>query len=231
MSHINKKNKMVSFLVFVLACFAGVATAQEPTNFPASYKDDLYHCRDPTKEKNTIPCDPSTFRWKLDALRPDIKPDDSLVCQEVTKILVRAKEEEELATGQSQTEEDVALWETIMESSVVDALEPCVLWAMSYGPLAPWAESMGFVGLVSDQPQHHADINDNSGELWNSKDNCDFSGTRSTIWCSLLLFWSFRAQTPSRMSMTLPSTPSSLPSPGIPSYRSPCLSTGPSSTT
>lgn len=172
----HRNHTMVSLLVFIFACCAGVALADEtetttnPT-LPSTYRDDLYHCADPTDAKYVIPCDPTTFRWRLDDLYPSIQPDDSLLCQEVVKILVRAKEQEQLDTGQlqaEQTQKDVQLWETIMETSVVDRLEPCVLWAMSYGPLAPWAASMGFdeQDHKFESGQHeHVDINDNSDPI------------------------------------------------------------------
>jgi hypothetical protein len=175
----HRNHTMVSLLVFIFACCAGVALGDEtetttnPT-LPSTYRDDLYHCADPTDAKYVIPCDPTTFRWRLDDLYPSIQPDDSLLCQEVVKILVRAKEQEQLDTGQlqaEQTQKDVQLWETIMETSVVDRLEPCVLWAMSYGPLAPWAASMGFdeQDHKFESGQHeHVDINDNSGESRNA---------------------------------------------------------------
>ena len=124
-----------------------VAMAEETIELPSTYEDDLYHCKDPTLNQNPIRCDPTTFLWDIGDLTPSVKPDDSLLCQEIVKILVRAREEEGLEPGQPQekeTEREVQLWETIMKTSVVDQLEPCVLWAMSYGPLTPWAFSMGF---------------------------------------------------------------------------------------
>ncbi len=140
--------KTVSTILALLFAFsAGVAIADDGLELPADYEDDLYHCKDPYSNQNLIRCDPMTFLWDIGDLNPVVKPDDSLLCTEIVKILVRAREEEGLEPGQPQekeTEHEVKLWETIMETSVVDQLEPCVLWAMSYGPLTPWASSMGF---------------------------------------------------------------------------------------
>jgi hypothetical protein len=171
-----------SLLAFFLACCfcAGVALADGDTaiTLPSTYRDDIYHCANPTDDRYVIPCDSTTFRWRLDDLYPSNQPDDSILCQEIVKILVRAKEQEQLDAGQlqvqDQTQNDVQLWETVMETSVVDRLEPCVLWALSYGPLTSWASSMGF-----DENDHkflesgqstHIDINDNSGEWKRSKE-------------------------------------------------------------
>jgi len=119
----------------------------EELELPEDYEDDLYHCEDPYSNQNLIRCDPATFLWDVGDLNPVVRPDNSLLCTEIVKILVRAREEDGLEPGQPQekeTEKEVQLWETIMETSVVDQMEPCILWAMSYGPLTPWAASMGF---------------------------------------------------------------------------------------
>ena len=123
---------------------------------PSDYEDDLYHCKDPTLNQNPIRCDPTTYLWDLGDLNPSEQLDDSLLCQEIVKILVRARAEENLDPGQAQaqeTQKEVQLWETIMETSVVDQLEPCVLWAMSFGPLTPYAASMGLYDDREPPPQ------------------------------------------------------------------------------
>jgi len=173
----NNHTMASSLLAFFLACCfcAEVSLADGDTTItlPSTYRDDLYHCANPTDDKYVIPCDPNTFRWRLNELYPSNQPDDSLLCQEVVKILVRAQEQEQLDAGQlqvqDQTQKDVQLWETIMETSVVDRLEPCVLWALSYGPLMPWASSMGYGEnghkFVGSGQNTHVDINDNSDPI------------------------------------------------------------------
>eukprot|EP00535_Pseudo-nitzschia_heimii_P000261 CAMPEP_0197185838 /NCGR_PEP_ID=MMETSP1423-20130617/12787_1 /TAXON_ID=476441 /ORGANISM="Pseudo-nitzschia heimii, Strain UNC1101" /LENGTH=998 /DNA_ID=CAMNT_0042636997 /DNA_START=248 /DNA_END=3244 /DNA_ORIENTATION=- len=155
------------FLAFLSAWCVGITLAEETKTIvlPNTYKDDLFHCADPTSTANIIPCDPTTFLWNLNALKPNYKPDESTICQEVVGILVRAREQEAPSTPgrlQAQTQKDVQVWESIMEASVIDELEPCVLWSMSFGLLAPWAPSMR---LDSGQHQQHVEINDNSDPL------------------------------------------------------------------
>ena len=148
-----------SLLAILLACCAGISLAKESEILvlPPTYQDDLFHCADPTNTGNLIPCNPNTFRWNLNTLKPNYQPDESPLCQEVVGILVRAREQEAPSKPVKQTEEDVQLWESIMEASVVDELEPCILWSMSFGQLAPWASSFGM-------DSEHVEINDNSGE-------------------------------------------------------------------
>ncbi|VEU35441.1 unnamed protein product [Pseudo-nitzschia multistriata] len=143
---------MVQAQRFVASAFGGLLVS--PAFFPghigladaqqaAMYPNDLYHCNDPTNEENKLACDFGTHRWDLDALDPKAPPDDSGLCSELVDILVRAKEQEQAAAGQLSSQQqtlqaDILVWETIMETSVVDSLEPCVLWAMTYGRLMRW---------------------------------------------------------------------------------------------
>ena len=194
----NNHTMASSLLAFFLACCfcAEVSLADGDTTItlPSTYRDDLYHCANPTDDKYVIPCDPTTFRWRLNELYPSNQPDDSLLCQEVVKILVRAKEQEQLDAGQlqvqDQTQKDVQLWETIMETSVVDRLEPCVLWALSYGPLMPWASSMGYGEnghkFVESGQNTHVDINDNSGE-WKCLNECNKQASAVFIYVLLCI--------------------------------------------
>lgn len=113
---------------------------------PSTYQDDVYHCEDPKSNTNLIRCDPTTYLWDIGDLNPKKKPDDSLLCEEIVKILVKAVAEANVDPGAqqaSETQREVELWESIMQTSVVDQMEPCVLYAMSFGALTPYAETMG----------------------------------------------------------------------------------------
>ncbi len=131
-------------LGFCFLFFAGTTLADG--ELPSTYQDDVYHCEDPKSNTNLIRCDPTTYLWDIGDLNPKKKPDDSLLCEEIVKILVRAVAEANVDPGAqqaSETQREVELWETIMQTSVVDQKEPCVLWAMSFGALTPYAETMG----------------------------------------------------------------------------------------
>jgi hypothetical protein len=94
----------------------------------ATILQDLYSCDDPNDPNNLISCDVDTMLWDLDALRPDQSPDTSQVCIELVQILVDAQ--------QDQDESTTIMFDEILSTVVVDALEPCVLWAMEYGALS-----------------------------------------------------------------------------------------------
>ena len=89
---------------------------QEPgVTHPADYADDVYHCHNPQRvidiadmDLFTISCDPTTWRWNVDELDPDSPPTLCLGIQSV---------------------------ETLQEP-INDWLEPCLLWAMTYGNVA-----------------------------------------------------------------------------------------------
>lgn len=171
----NNSNVLSMFLVFFLACCAGMTLAEEePTGKqrPSTYIDDLYHCDDPANASNIIPCDATTFKWELNALDPSTKIDDSALCNEIVSVLARAKESESAQAGQTvgqiqaQTQKNVGLWESIVETSVVDQTEPCILWALSYGRLAPWAVSMGFNDVRNNDQQQQ--IQADSDIMFNS---------------------------------------------------------------
>ena len=149
---------------------------------------------------NAIPCDPDTFLWKLEELNPLIQPDDSEICEEIVDILVRAKEKEQLDAGQLQTtttqdnnnniNSDIQLWEKIMETSVVDQLEPCVLWAMTYGPLTQWASSLSSTSTSTGQQQQQVEIQD-QGEYCTVYSTVLYNTYTYTYTCSRI--WSCRA--------------------------------------
>jgi len=132
-----------------------------------TYHDDLYHCYDPTNEENIIPCDGNTHRWKLEAFDPNLRADDSDLCREIVDVLVRAKQQDEqeqqfAASGTTNNKNGnlqagISTWESVMDSSVVDSLEPCVLWAMTYGSLAKWAPP-----VVSTSGQQQLELEEDS---------------------------------------------------------------------
>ena len=124
-----------------------------------NHKDDIYHCTDPLVNNNNndndnangfITCNPTTYLWNIQELNPLKKPDETDLCQELVGILVRSKQQETLNQGQLQStttsnknqKDDIEVWESMMEHSVVDELEPCVLWALTYGPLRTSSSSM-----------------------------------------------------------------------------------------
>ena len=162
----NLRSTAPTLVALVLACLTGATVGQRRQEKPETYFDDVYHCANPNRPNYDIPCDPETFLWDLDSLNPQRSPTDSVLCEEVVNILARAQEEFPIS-GPNGNQASIELWETIMDTAVVDQLEPCVLWAMKYGRLAPYAESIGIyqkeMGGGSNQ-QHHVNINDNSGE-------------------------------------------------------------------
>jgi hypothetical protein len=96
---------------FAFAFLTKSATAGQ-NRLPADYADDIYHCQDPwaVDEKESISCNQDSYRWELDELQADDPPNmcgDSFVMKPV-----------EL--------EDFPDW-----------FEPCVLWALTFGNLAP----------------------------------------------------------------------------------------------
>jgi hypothetical protein len=107
-------------------------------NIPEGYQDDIYHCKDPQDGGNVITCDADTYTWDLAELDPLASPDDSERCWEVVQILSEAeKEADGDSTGSGMTVQE------LMDTIVTDALEPCVLWAMTYGDLLVTVEEGG----------------------------------------------------------------------------------------
>jgi hypothetical protein len=98
---------------------------------------DLYSCDDPNDPNNLIPCDVDTSLWDLDSLRADQSPDTSQVCIELIQILVDAAAAQQQQQGDADNENDAGstMFDEILSTVVIDALEPCVLWAMEYGEL------------------------------------------------------------------------------------------------
>jgi hypothetical protein len=97
---------------------------------------DLYSCDDPNDPTNLISCNVDTSLWDLDALQPDQSPDTSQVCIELIQILVDAQsQEQDQDTNDGDDNNGLTTFNEILSSVVVDALEPCVLWAMEYGDL------------------------------------------------------------------------------------------------
>ena len=125
---------------------------------PKNYRDDVYHCTDPITNNNQggknllLTCDPITYLWNINELKPNKQPDNSELCTELIGILLRSKEKEELQKEAGQLDanvnldvtvrNDIQMWESIMDNSVVDQLEPCVLWAMTYGSLTQYSSSI-----------------------------------------------------------------------------------------
>mmetsp|Transcript_18742 Transcript_18742/g.43198 ORF Transcript_18742/g.43198 Transcript_18742/m.43198 type:complete len:417 (-) Transcript_18742:35-1285(-) len=133
--------------------------------------DDLYHCEDPLDPNNQLPCDPETSRWKLEELNPSVSPDDSGLCRELVAILAlsRQKHQEEQQQQQQQQQQqngqlpsghsDIGTWEATMSGTAVDSLEPCILWAMTYGPLmSKQAEGVSVEESAADQ-QGRVEVN------------------------------------------------------------------------
>ena len=153
---------MTAVLGLFTVYFAGIALADE--EFPSTYQDDVYHCQDPKNNKNPIRCDRDTYLWDIGDLDPKKKPDNSRLCEEIVKILVKAVAEEDAGAEKAmETQKDVELWESIMESSVVDQMEPCVLWAMAFGELTPYADAMGFNeerGVEPEEPVAELEMSD-----------------------------------------------------------------------
>ena len=140
-------------LLFLVTFVAVVVTADGDSNLPKNYRDDVYHCTDPIVNNNQggknllLTCDPITYLWNINELKPNKQPDNSELCTELIGILLRSKEKE---AGQLDANinldvtvrNDIQMWESIMDNSVVDQLEPCVLWAMTYGSLTQYSSSI-----------------------------------------------------------------------------------------
>jgi hypothetical protein len=116
--------------------------AQDGSSSSSNTIDGLYSCDDPNDPNNLIPCDVDTLLWDLDALQPGSSPDTSQVCFELIQILGDAQQQQQQNDATDDNEEDdtnddsmMTLFDDILSSVVVDALEPCVLWAMEYGDL------------------------------------------------------------------------------------------------
>ena len=147
---------LVSFaLLAPLLCVTLFVTADGDSDLllPKNYRDDVYHCTDPITNNNQggknllLTCDPITYLWNINELKPNKQPDNSELCTELIGILLRSKEKE---AGQLDANinldvtvrNDIQMWESIMDNSVVDQLEPCVLWAMTYGSLTQYSSSI-----------------------------------------------------------------------------------------
>eukprot|EP00536_Pseudo-nitzschia_multiseries_P003893 jgi/Psemu1/8796/gm1.8796_g len=121
----------------------------------AIHPDDLYHCDDPSNASNKLACDPTTFRWKLEDLDASGSPDDSNLCNELVAILVRSREQQKLDEGQlGNGHSVVGVWESTALGTTVDRLEPCVLWAMTYGPLVVGDAGSSLADSASGQQEH-----------------------------------------------------------------------------
>jgi hypothetical protein len=96
---------------FAFAFLTKSATAGQ-NRLPADYADDIYHCQDPwsVDEKESISCNQDSYRWNLAELLVDDPPS---MC------------------GNSFVIEPVEI------ADFPDWLEPCVLWALTFGNLAP----------------------------------------------------------------------------------------------
>ena len=145
-------------LLFLVTFAAVVVTADGDSDLPKNYRDDVYHCTDPIVNNNQggknllLTCDPITYLWNINELKPNKQPDNSELCTELIGILLRSKEKEELQKEAGQLDanvnldvtvrNDIQMWESIMDNSVVDQLEPCVLWAMTYGSLTQYSSSI-----------------------------------------------------------------------------------------
>ena len=154
---------LVSFALLLaplLLCVVTFVTADGGSDLlrPKNYRDDVYHCTDPITNNNQggknllLTCDPITYLWNINELKPNKQPDNSELCTELIGILLRSKEKEELQKEAGQLDaninldvtvrNDIQMWESIMDNSVVDQLEPCVLWAMTYGSLTQYSSSI-----------------------------------------------------------------------------------------
>lgn len=155
---------LVSFaLLALLLCVVtfDVVAADGDSDLPKNYRDDVYHCTDPITNNNQggknllLTCDPISYLWNINELKPNKQPDNSELCTELIGILLRSKEKEELSQEAGQlnnnnnldvtVRNDIQMWESIMDNSVVDQLEPCVLWAMTYGSLTQYSSSIEII--------------------------------------------------------------------------------------
>ena len=136
---------------------------------PTNYRDDVYHCSDPASTSlatttttavveggPVVACNPTTYLWNTNDFNPTVPIDSSAACTDLIDVLVVAMHEQELLQlGPNNNQgnlnandllilqqEIVQQWEALMqETTVVEKLEPCVLWAMLYGPLTPYSSS------------------------------------------------------------------------------------------
>jgi hypothetical protein len=156
-------------LALVTVTVAADDDDSDSNNFPQNYRDDVYHCTNPIENNNQgggknsnnnlfITCNPTTYLWNINELNPNKKPDNTDLCNELVGILLRSKQQEELNLKAQSSQlnnnvnididvnvrDDIQIWESIMDNSVVDQLEPCVLWAMTYGSLTQYSSSIDF---------------------------------------------------------------------------------------
>jgi len=158
-------------LALVTVTVAADDDDSDSNNFPQNYRDDVYHCTNPIENNNQgvggknsnnnnlfITCNPTTYLLNINELNPNKKPDNTDLCNELVGILLRSKEQEELNLKAQSSQlnnnvnididvnvrDDIQIWESIMDNSVVDQLEPCVLWAMTYGSLTQYSSSIDF---------------------------------------------------------------------------------------
>ena len=98
---------------------------KEKGKVPPDYVDDVYHCRDPTKEyEGSISCSPDSWRWNLNELNPDQPP---AFCS---------------YHFPDQFNPDKV-------ASLPDDLEPCMLWWMFYHDGEETPEDSEFAQLVA----------------------------------------------------------------------------------
>jgi hypothetical protein len=158
-------------LALVTVTVAADDDDSDSNNFPQNYRDDVYHCTNPIENNNQgqggknsnnnlfITCNPTTYLWNINELNPNKKPDNTDLCNELVGILLRSKQQEELNLKAQSSQlnnnvnididvnvrDDIQIWESIMDNSVVDQLEPCVLWAMTYGSLTQYSSSSSYI--------------------------------------------------------------------------------------
>lgn len=106
---------MIAKALLLFLSIQTVALANQ-NRFPNNYVDDIYHCQNPwaVDKKVSIGCDQDTFLWNVDELQEERPP---FLCGGGQDFTVNPDEANEFP----------------------DLLEPCLLWAMSYGNLAPTA--------------------------------------------------------------------------------------------
>jgi hypothetical protein len=99
---------------FLLLLLLGSSLAAQQ-RFPDDYEDDIYHCRDPSEvdENKSLACDETTYLWQVDLLEADRPP---RICGGGNFMMNPG---------------DI--------SQLADEAEPCLLWALTYGNLAPSA--------------------------------------------------------------------------------------------
>jgi hypothetical protein len=100
---------------FLLLLLLGSSLAAQQ-RFPADYQDDIYHCRDPSgvDENKSLACSETTYLWQVDLLEADRPPK---ICGGGPNFQMNPDDIPQLA----------------------DEEEPCLLWALTYGNLAPSA--------------------------------------------------------------------------------------------